>query len=129
MREILFLSLAGALGALCRYGLSGAVQKMAGIGFPVGTLIVNVVGSALIGYIMQIGLNTDIIPRSLRVIMTIGFLGAFTTFSTFSYETVKFMEEGAWLSGILNIIVNVGLCLMATILGMLIGRITTGGAG
>ncbi len=129
MQNILFIALAGALGALCRYGLSGAVQRVAGGGFPFGTLLVNILGSALIGFIMQIGLSTDIIPRSLRIIVTIGFLGAFTTFSTFSYETVKFLEDGAWMPGILNIIANIGLCLLSTLLGMLLGRITLGGAG
>jgi fluoride exporter len=128
LRDILFLALAGALGALSRYGLSGLSQRILGTGFPYGTLIINVLGSLLIGYIMQLGLNSDIIPRSLRVIITIGFLGAFTTFSTFSYETVKFLEEGSWFLSIINIVANVGLSILATLLGMFFGRITLGGA-
>lgn len=128
MRDILFIALAGALGALSRYGLSGLSQRIAGTGFPYGTLFINITGSLLIGYIMQVALNSDIIPNSLRVIITIGFLGAFTTFSTFSYETVKFLEEGYWLLSAVNIVANVGLSILATLLGMLLGRITLGGA-
>ncbi len=128
MREIIFLALAGVLGTLSRYGLSGLVQRIAGAGFPYGTLTVNILGSLLIGLIMQVGLSTGIIPRALRVAVTIGFLGAFTTFSTFSYETIRFMEDGAWLMASLNIVVNLGSCLLATFLGMTLGRIILGGA-
>ena len=128
MRDILFIAVAGALGALSRYGLSGAAQRIAGTGFPLGTLMVNVLGSAIIGLLMQVGLNTDIIPRSLRVVLTVGFLGAFTTFSTFTYETVGYLEDGAWLFGLINIAVNVGLSILATLFGMFLGRITYGGA-
>ncbi len=128
MKDILFLALAGSLGALSRYGLSGATQRLSGAGFPFGTLLVNVLGCLMIGFIMQVGLNTDIIPRSLRTIITIGFLGAFTTFSTFSYETVSFMQDGAWLQASLNILANLILCIGATIIGMACGRLVAGGA-
>ena len=110
-----------------RYGLSGLTQRITGAGFPYGTLLINVLGCLAIGYIMQVALNTDIIPVTLRIVLTVGFLGAFTTFSTFSYETMRFLEDGAWLSAILNIGTNVGLGLTATFFGMLLGRITLGG--
>jgi CrcB protein len=128
LSQIVFLAIAGALGALSRYGLSGLIQRLSGAGFPYGTLVVNVLGSLVIGFVMQIGLNTDIIPRMLRVTITIGFLGAFTTFSTFSYETVGYLQDGAWLLASLNIISNLGLCLLSTITGMALGRIVAGGA-
>jgi fluoride exporter len=128
LSQIVFLAIAGALGALSRYGLSGLIQRLSGAGFPYGTLVVNVLGSLVIGFVMQIGLNTDIIPRMLRVTITIGFLGAFTTFSTFSYETVGYLQDGAWLLASLNIISNLGLCLLSTISGMALGRIVAGGA-
>ena len=127
MRIILYLAVAGALGTLSRYGLSGLAQKITGAGFPYGTLIINVSGCLVIGYIMQVALNSDIIPATARVIATLGFLGAFTTFSTFSYETVRFLEAGEWLYAILNIGLNVGVGLTATLLGTFIGRITLGG--
>jgi CrcB protein len=128
LSQIIFLAIAGALGALSRYGLSGLIQRLSGAGFPYGTLVVNVLGSLVIGFVMQIGLNTDIIPRMLRVTITIGFLGAFTTFSTFSYETVGYLQDGAWVLASLNIISNLGLCLLSTIIGMALGRIVAGGA-
>jgi CrcB protein len=128
LSQIIFLAIAGVLGTLSRYGLSGLVQRLSGAGFPYGTLIVNVFGCLIIGFVMQIGLNTDIIPRTLRVTITIGFLGAFTTFSTFSYETVSYLQDSAWLLASLNIISNLGLCLLSTIIGTVLGRIVAGGA-
>ncbi len=127
MRDVLFIAIAGVLGTLSRYGLSGLTQKLTGAGFPYGTLIVNILGCLLIGFIMQVGLNTDIIPRTLRVTITLGFLGAFTTFSTFSYETVSYLQESAWLLASLNIVANLGLCLLSTTIGMALGRLVTGG--
>ena len=127
MRTILWLAMAGAAGTLSRYGLGGLAQRVTGAGFPYGTLAINVLGCLAIGYVMQIALNADIIPASTRVIVTIGFLGAFTTFSTFSYETVRLFEDGARVSAILNLVMNVGLGLTATVLGILLGRITLRG--
>lgn len=128
MQQVVFIAIAGALGALGRYGLAGLAQRISGFGFPLGTLTVNVLGSLFIGFIMQVGLNTDIIPRTLRIAATVGFLGAFTTFSAFSYETVGYLEDGAWLTAGLNIAANVGLCVAATLFGIYIGRTTLGGA-
>ena len=127
MREVLFLALAGALGTLSRYGLSGLAQRITGGEFPFGTLVVNIAGSVVIGFVMQVGLNTDIIPRSLRVIMTVGFLGAFTTFSTFAYESTRLLQDGAWLSALANISLNLILGIFAILTGMLLGRLTYGG--
>ncbi|RJQ38034.1 MAG: fluoride efflux transporter CrcB [Dehalococcoidia bacterium] len=127
MRMLLLLAAAGALGTLSRYGLGGLVQKVAGYGFPYGTLIVNGLGCLAIGFIMQIALSTDIIPANFRIAATIGFLGAFTTFSTFSYETVRFLEDGAWVAALLNIGSNLGVSLLATLSGILLGRIILGG--
>ena len=128
MLQIIFLAVAGALGALSRYALGGLVQKAVSAGFPYGTLVVNIVGCFVIGYVMQLALSTNIISSSFRVVITIGFLGAFTTFSTFSYETVKLIEDAAYVSAILNVASNVGIGLLATFLGLLLGRITLGGS-
>jgi CrcB protein len=127
--QILYISIAGLLGTLSRYGLSTFTQKLSGAGFPYGTLVVNVLGSLAIGFVMQLGLSTDIIPRSLRIATAIGFMGAFTTFSTFSYETVSYIQDGAWLLASANIVGNLVLCLTATTLGMVLGRISAGGIG
>jgi CrcB protein len=127
MNQFIFLSVAGALGALSRYALGGVIQRATGTSFPYGTLVVNALGCLVIGYIMQIALTTNVISPSVRLVVTVGFLGAFTTFSTFSYETVKLLEDGVFVSAILNIALNVGVGLLATFLGILLGRITLGG--
>ncbi len=127
MNQFVLLSVAGALGALSRYALGGVIQRATGSSFPYGTLVVNAVGCLVIGYVMQIALTTDIIAPSVRLVVTVGFLGAFTTFSTFSYETVKLLEDGVFVSAILNIALNVGAGLLATFLGILLGRVTLGG--
>lgn len=128
MREVVFLAIAGALGTLGRYGMSGLAHRAMGTGFPYGTLVVNIAGSAFIGFVTQVGLNTELIPSSLRLAATIGFLGAFTTFSTFSYETMKLLEDGAWGPAALNITANVGLSVLAVVAGVVLGRMALGNA-
>ncbi|MEN8614314.1 fluoride efflux transporter CrcB [Dehalogenimonas sp. THU2] len=128
MNLLLLIAAAGALGSLGRYALSGAVYAALGSGFAYGTLVVNVLGSFLIGLIMQVGLSTDLVPPHMRTAVTIGFLGAFTTFSTFSYETVRMLQEGAWGTAALNIIVSVMVCIAAVFAGIFAGRLIAGGA-
>ena len=125
---MLMIAMAGALGALSRYALSGAVYALLGSGFAWGTLIVNILGSFLLGLVMQIGLSTDVLPPHLRTAIAIGFLGAFTTFSTFSYETVQFLQEGSWGAASLNILSSVALGLIAVAAGIFAGRLIAGGA-
>ncbi|BAZ97868.1 MULTISPECIES: fluoride efflux transporter CrcB [Dehalococcoides] len=128
MREILYIAVAGGLGALGRYSISGLAQRIFGDAFPYGTLVVNILGSFLLGFVMQASMNTDLFPRNLRLAVTIGFLGAFTTFSTFSYETLGYIEDGAWLTAGLNILTNVVPGIIAVFLGILLGRTLFGGA-
>lgn len=128
MREILFIGVAGALGALSRYGLSNLANRFISAGFPWGTLVVNVVGCFLIGYVMHVGLATDIVPAAWRLAITVGFLGGLTTFSSFSYETVALIEDGAWLLAVGNIAANMALGISATLLGLGFGRLTLGAA-
>ncbi len=92
---LLFIALGGAAGALARYGVSGWVQDRAGFGFPAGTMVVNVLGCLLIGFAMRYLEAVRLAPE-VRALVTVGMLGAFTTFSTFSYETVALLEDGAW---------------------------------
>ncbi len=124
MKDVIFLAVAGALGTVGRFGLSSLTQRISGTGFPIGTLMVNVVGSLIIGFIMQLGMNSNIMSRQMRLVLTLGFLGAFTTFSSFSYETVRYLEQGTWNLATLNIALNVVLCLGATLAGMWLGRLT-----
>lgn len=91
----LYIALGGAVGAVARYGLAGWVQTRAGFHFPWGTLAVNILGSALIGASLRY-LEAAPAPAEIRALVAVGVLGAFTTFSTFSYETVGLLEEGAF---------------------------------
>lgn len=92
---LLAVALGGAAGALARYGLGGWVQARAGLGFPWGTLVVNVLGCLLIGLAVGIFEGVRVAPE-VRALIIVGFLGAFTTFSTFGWETVVLLQEGAW---------------------------------
>ncbi|MCD6359104.1 MAG: fluoride efflux transporter CrcB [Dehalococcoidia bacterium] len=128
MREIIYITVAGGLGVLGRYYMVGIVHRLLGTGFPYGTLVVNLLGSFLIGFVMQVSMSTDLVPRALRLALTLGFLGAFTTFSTFSYETFSYLEDGNWLMAGVNILANVVPCIIAVFLGYLLGRTLHGGA-
>ena len=122
MREVLLIGAGGALGALGRYGVSRAMIRLIGESFPYGTLAVNCVGSLLIGLLMQVLLGSDLVPHSLRLALIVGFLGAFTTFSAFGYETVNYFKNGSWHLGAANIAANVVLSIGFVFLGMAIAR-------
>lgn len=92
---ILSVALGGALGAVARYGLSGWVHEAAGTVLPWGTLFVNITGSFLLGFAARY-LEFAVVAPELRGALTVGFLGAFTTFSTYSFETVALLQDGAW---------------------------------
>ena len=108
----------GALGTLARYGLQGLVQYRTGAMFPTGTLAVNLVGCFLLGGIAQYALHRLTIPPEWRVALTIGFFGAFTTFSTFGYETVKMLEDAEWAKAALYVGASVLGGLLAVVAGM-----------
>ncbi len=112
-----FIALGGAVGACLRFFLSQLALNTFGKDFPYGTLLVNVLGSLLIGLIYSLieqG-NVSLVPW--RTFIGIGFLGALTTFSTFSMDTVLLMQQGAWVKAMLNLFLNVSVCLLAVFLG------------
>ena len=117
MRDLLLIAAGGAFGAVGRYLGSGLAYRLFGEDFPYGTLFVNVAGCLVIGFFMQISLSTDLVSREWRILFSIGFLGAFTTFSTFGYESLRYMLDGAWLMVVSNVTANVIFCLAATWLG------------
>lgn len=127
MREVMLLAASGALGAVARWGLSQLTHRWLGTGFAWGTLAVNLLGCLLLGLVMQLSLGSIGWSRELRLLAGIGFLGAFTTFSTFGYETLAYLQEGAWRLAWLNIAANVILGLALVWLGMLLGRLLAGG--
>ena len=122
---LLLIALFGALGCLLRYGLSGWVHGALGRGFPYGTLAVNVLGAFLVGFVMELGLRSTLITAELRTGLTIGFLGGLTTFSTFSYETFKLLEDGELLTAGVNAIGSVATCVLLTWLGIVAARSLT----
>jgi fluoride exporter len=105
-------------GGLTRYYLSGWVYSLLGRAFPWGTFIVNVIGAYFIGLIMELGLRSTAIPDTLRLGLTVGFMGGLTTFSTFSYETFTLLEDGQFLTAFANVLASVLVCLIFTWLGI-----------
>ena len=128
MRDLLLIAGAGAAGALCRYAASGIAYRVLGERLPFGTLLVNLLGCLLVGVIMELGMATSALPRDLRFALTVGFLGSFTTFSTFGYETLRLAEDGAWLLAAVNVAANLGLGLAAVWLGFTTARLMMGGS-
>jgi CrcB protein len=115
--------LGGGIGATARYGLQGAVYRITGAGFPYGTLVVNVLGSLLIGFLMSFFEERFVVNASFRVFLAIGILGGFTTFSSFSFETMALLRDGSYALGLWNIVSSVVVCLGATWLGMILGKL------
>ncbi|MBN1816692.1 MAG: fluoride efflux transporter CrcB [Sedimentisphaerales bacterium] len=129
MRDMVFVAIAGAAGALCRWGAGVLAGRVLGEDFPYGTLIVNVLGCFLLGLAMHVGLATDLIPPTMRLAVTVGFLGALTTFSTFGYETIKLLEDSTLWAACGNVVLNLALGLAAVIGGLALGRAIVGGTG
>jgi CrcB protein len=120
MFQVLVVGLGGFIGASLRYITSQIALKIFGDGFPYGTLIVNVTGAVLIGFITALSLSSSNISPNMKLFLTTGILGGLTTFSTFSNETVSILSSGAYLQGVLNITLNLGLCLLGVVLGKFI---------
>jgi CrcB protein len=117
-----YIAIGSALGGVSRYVLGGLAQRAAGAGFPAGTLVVNVTGSFLLGVFLRYGLETPTLTPELRAFLTIGFCGGYTTFSTFSYETVALLEDGQWGRAAAYAGASLMLSLGATLLGLLAAR-------
>jgi fluoride exporter len=115
---IAYIALGGVLGTLARYFLQGWVQERSGFAtFPVGTLAINLVGSFFVGLVIRFATGSTVISPDLRVALTIGFCGAFTTMSTFSYESMKLLGDGEyWYAGLYMGGTVIG-CLAAVIAG------------
>ncbi|MEG3639565.1 fluoride efflux transporter CrcB [Magnetococcus sp. PR-3] len=119
----LWVALGGAVGALGRYALSNAVYAWLGRGFPWGTLTVNVVGSFIMGMLFYLFTQRLMVPEPLKPLILVGGLGAFTTFSTFSQETLNLLQSGSWLLALLNMVGSVVLCVLAAYLGLVLARL------
>ncbi len=129
MPQFFWIAVAGGAGALCRWGISQGGQRLFGTGFAWGTLIVNVLGCFLVGFLMYISLNTDKVSEAMRNTLVIGFLGALTTFSAFSYDTIGYIEDGSWTLAGFNVAANLVIGLGATVAGLVLARTLFGGTG
>ena len=103
MKRLLFIAIAGAAGSLARYGLSSGVQKMAGGTYPWGTFAVNMIGCFLFGYVWSLDVTREAISSETRAILLIGFMGAFTTFSSFAYDNFALIRDNQWVPALINI--------------------------
>lgn len=113
---------AGALGTVCRFGLAALVQNYGNQKMPLGTLIVNVIGCFLFGLIFILAEEKNLIPSHVKVVTLAGFMGAFTTFSTFGFETTAFIHAGNWGYAALNILAQNIAGILAVAGGILLGR-------
>lgn len=129
MTRLLLICLGGAVGTGARYLLGGLVVRWLGADFPYGTLLINVLGSFLVGLVQQVGLSTLLIPDTLRLVLAIGVMGGFTTYSSFSYETLKLVEAGSWVGASLYVALTTALCLGCCALGLSLGRVLVEGKG
>ncbi len=123
MKNYLLVFLGGGLGAGARYWLSGAVYKVLPSDFPYGNLAVNILGCFLIGVLLSLMEERFLVQPALRVFLTIGILGGFTTFSSFSYETVALLRDGQSMSAGINVLATVFGCLTATYAGSLFAKL------
>lgn len=122
MNHFLAIAAGGAIGSVLRYWVSINTHSLLGRDFPYGTLTVNVIGSLLMGFLFVLFVERWEIETVIRSAVLIGLLGAFTTFSTFSIETLNLVEEGAYAKAIANVFVSVSSCLFAAWLGVILGR-------
>lgn len=120
--QTLAIAAGGALGAIMRFWVSNGVYALLGRGFPYGTLVVNVVGSLMMGILFILMLERAVAAAELRGLLLVGFLGAFTTFSTFSIETLNLIEQTEYLKALANVLISVVACVGAAAIGVILAR-------
>ncbi|GGB44654.1 putative fluoride ion transporter CrcB [Oceanisphaera marina] len=118
MKTLLFIALGGALGATLRFGITDLMGRLLGRAFPYGTLTVNLLGSLMMGCIFILVQQQVVSAHSWRPFVMVGMLGALTTFSSFSLDSLLLLEQGQWLKAMLNVCLNVVCCIMLTYFGM-----------
>ena len=127
MQNYILVAVGAAFGGLMRYWVSGVVQNIFPFGFPTGTLTVNILGSFILGFIIFYFDTQELITPELRVMLTVGFCGGFTTFSTFSFETINLLRDSEFLLAFINMGLNLFLTLTAVVLSYYLSRVLSGG--
>lgn len=117
MKSLLFVAMGGAVGAMLRYGISSGIYTWFGRSFPYGTLVVNVLGSFAIGLLSILLIEKFDVPHEVRLALVVGVLGALTTFSTFSWDTLDLMQQGMMQKAFFNVLLNVVICIGAAWIG------------
>jgi CrcB protein len=118
----LYIALGSAAGGVTRYAVGGAVQRALGGTFPLGTLLINVTGSLLLCFLLRYAIETPAITPEARALLTTGFCGGYTTFSTFSYEAVALAEDGEWTRAAAYVAASVALSLLGAVAGIVLAR-------
>ena len=120
--KLIYIGLGGCLGAVCRYLVSGWFLRF-GVDFPLGTLAVNLLGSFTLGFLMSLATGTLYVSPAVRFFLAVGFLGSFTTFSTFAYETNELLKSGEWLLTAFNALGSFILGIIGVRLGELLAQV------
>lgn len=119
---LLYVAVGSAIGGMSRYLMGGLIQRLLDTTFPAGTLLINISGSFLLGAILRYAIETPTLSPEIRALLTIGFCGGYTTFSTFSYETMALLEDGEWTRAGLYVGASVLLSLLGVFLGFALAR-------
>lgn len=122
MINYIVISIGAALGGVFRYGLASLIQKKVESFFPYGTLVVNIIGSFALGFIMYYLDEKELLSPQMRLFLTVGLCGGFTTFSTFSYETINLIKNSQFLLATSNVLGSVFLCLIAIYLAYILSK-------
>ncbi len=123
MEKVLLISIGAILGANLRYWLGDWVAQHVEASLPVGTVLINLTGSFILAVFMTLFLERFMIDPRWRILFAVGFLGSYTTFSTYTYESMTLVMNGQWLLGLLNLLGSAGLGGVASILGVAVGRL------
>jgi len=121
-QKLFWIAVAGGLGSLARYGLAGLVHRVYPGELPLGTAVVNVTGCFLFGLVWALAEQRLSISGEIRVILLVGFLGAFTTFSTFTFETGQLIRDAEWLTALGNVLAQLVLGVVCLFIGLRVGR-------
>lgn len=122
MKHYLLLFVAGGIGALARHSMILSIQRTAGIAFPIGTFLVNILGCLIFGFVWSLAESRQLISPETRTVILAGFVGAFTTYSTFAFDTHVLASHSAWLSVLVNTVGQILLGVSAIALGLFLGR-------